>query len=267
MVFIVQTFRENYIPCSYRTTQTKRKKLRRNQYQGIHLFIHRQSDFFPLCLDSRISILVNQIHIIGARSMVRLVVHGRGRLDTTILGQVRVQLNIPLAGRARQPHGSLLVACNARRGKRLGRRERLLPAPSRGRLAAGSQAAEPRAYFFAEEVEHRPCDDGHAGADDAEVALEAAPEGDIVVVVGRVGYLAESREVAEPDYAAGGGEEADEEGGDDAGFAPGVLDLKADELGDWEEEYDEVEEDVEGAVDVDCGFGDWTFALVLAVPL
>jgi len=86
-------------------------------------------------------------------------------------------------------------------------------------------------------------------------------------VVGGVGHLAKGREVAQPHYAACGGEEAYEEGCDDSGFAAGVFDLQAEEFGDWQEEDDEVEEDVEGAVDVDCGLRDGAFALVLAVPL
>jgi hypothetical protein len=85
-------------------------------------------------------------------------------------------------------------------------------------------------------------------------------------VVGGIGHLAEGGEVAESHYTTDGSEEADEEGGNDSGFAPGILDLQADQFGDGEEEDDEVEEDVEGAVDVDCGLGDWTMALVLAVP-
>jgi hypothetical protein len=86
-------------------------------------------------------------------------------------------------------------------------------------------------------------------------------------VVGSVSDLAESGKVAEAHDAAGGGEEADEEGGDDTGFAAGVFDLQAEEFGDGEEEDDKVEEDVEGAVDVDCGLGDRAFAGVRAVPL
>jgi hypothetical protein len=247
--------------------QETRKELRRDS--SIRVSIHPSIDKsnLPLGLYPRISVLMNQIHIISARSMARQVVHGHGPLDSAMFGQMLVQLDVSVAGRTRQPHGSLLLARNARRRKRLGRRERLLPAAPSGRLAAGGQAGNPRADLFAEEVQHRPGDDGHAGADHAEVALEAAPERDVVVVVGRVGYLAEGGEVAEAHYAAGGGEEADEEGGDDAGFTPRVFDLQADELGDGEEEDDEVEEDVEGAVDVDCGFGDGTFAFVLAIPL
>lgn len=43
--------------------------------------------------------------------------------------------------------------------------------------------------------------------------------------------------------------------------------MKAHELRDWEEEDHQVEEDVEGAVDVDCRLGLETGAFVLAVPL
>ena len=102
--------------------------------------------------------------------MVRLVVHGRSLLNTTMLRQRLVQLDISLAGRTRQPHGILAVARHA--GKRL------LHIASRGRrgLAAGAEAAEqPGPHFLAEEVQDRAGDDGHAGADDAKVALEAAP--------------------------------------------------------------------------------------------
>jgi hypothetical protein len=197
--------------------------------------------------------------------MVRLVVHGRRLLDPPMLRQGLVQLDISLAGRARQPHGILAIARHPRRGAG----ERLLHmTPRRRRSAARAEAAEqPRTHFLAEEVERRPRDDGHAGADDSKVALQAAPQRDVVVVVGGVGHLAEGREIAQPHYAAGGCEEAYEEGCDDSGFAACVFDLQAEEFGDWQEEDDEVEEDVEGAVDVDCGFGDGAFALVLAVPL
>ena len=210
---------------------------------------------------------MNQIHIVSARSRAGQVVHRRRLLDSTVLSQVQIQLNVPLASRTRQPHGSLRVARQARRSKRLRRSERLLPARSGGRLAArGGEAAESRSHFLAEEVEDRSRDTRHASANDSKVALEAAPERDVVVMIGGVGDLAEGGEVAEPHNAAYGSEEADEEGGDDSSFAPGILDLQADQFGDWEEEDDQVEEDVEGAVDVDCGLGDGTCALVLAVP-
>jgi hypothetical protein len=212
---------------------------------------------------------MNQIHIISARSRAGQVVHRRRLLDRTVLSQVQIQLNVPLASRTRQPHGSLrVIARQARRSKRLRRSERLLPARSGGRrlAAARGEAAESRSHFLAEEVENRSRDSRHASANDSKVALEAAPERDVVVVVGGVGDLAEGGEVAEPHNAADGREEADEESGDDSGFAPGILDLQADQFGDWEEEDDQVEEDVEGAVDVDCGLGDGTLALVLAVP-
>ena len=107
----------------------------------------------------------------------------------------------------------------------------------------------------------------HAGADDADFALDAAPQRDVGVIVSRVCDLADSRRVLQAHHAARGDEEADQEGQDHAGFPPLVLDLDLREFRDGKEEDDEVEEDVDAAVDVDCELEVVAIALVLAVPL
>lgn len=56
--------------------------------------------------------------------------------------------------------------------------------------------------FVAEEEQQWARDGRHAGADHSYVAFEAAPQRDVVVVVGCVGDLAEGGEVAEADDAA-----------------------------------------------------------------
>lgn len=99
-------------------------------------------------------------------------------------------------------------------------------------------------------MHERAEDGGHAGADYAEVGFEPRPEADVVVVVGRVGEVVDFSEVLEPNCAADRYEEAYQEGEDDSDFAPRIYYLKLQELRYWEEEYDEVEEDVDSAVDV-----------------
>jgi hypothetical protein len=165
------------------------------------------------------------------------------------------QLKVPLAVIARQPLDVFAVRhTRARRGRRQHRRS--------------ERTLDLRADSLAEEVERRPCDDGHASANEPDVAFDAGPYRDFVVMPGGIGHVAEGGEVAEPHDTAGGDEEADEEDEDDSGFAPGAFDLEADEFGDGEEEDDEVEEDVEAAVYVYHGQkSDWTVALVLAIPL
>jgi hypothetical protein len=107
----------------------------------------------------------------------------------------------------------------------------------------------------------------HAGADDADFALDAAPQRDVGVIVSRVCDLADSRRVLQSHHAARGDEEADQEGQDNARFPPLVLDLDLREFRDRKEEDDEIEEDVDAAVDVDCELEVVAVALVLAVPL
>jgi hypothetical protein len=107
----------------------------------------------------------------------------------------------------------------------------------------------------------------HAGADDADFALDAAPEGDVGEVVGCVCDLADSRGVLQAHHAAGCDEEADEEGEDYAGFAALILDLDLHEFRDRQEKDDQVEEDVDAAVDVHGQLEVVAVAFVLSVPL
>jgi hypothetical protein len=107
----------------------------------------------------------------------------------------------------------------------------------------------------------------HAGADDADFALDAAPETNVGVVVCRVGDLADSRRVLEAHHTAGRHEQAYQECQDDAGFASLVLDLDLHEFRDREEEDDQVEEDVDAAVDVDGQLEVVAVAVVFSVPL
>jgi len=86
-------------------------------------------------------------------------------------------LHIAVARVARQPLNSP-VRQDARRPLRLARR----------RLV---ETREPAPDLFAEKVQHGPDDGRQAGADDADAALEPAPERELVVVVGRVRVRAE----------------------------------------------------------------------------
>lgn len=65
MAYIVHILLGNYISCSCRVTRTIQKETA-IPVSG-HPSIHRQSNFFPLRPDPRVSILINQIHIISAR--------------------------------------------------------------------------------------------------------------------------------------------------------------------------------------------------------
>lgn len=107
----------------------------------------------------------------------------------------------------------------------------------------------------------------HAGADDADFAFDAAPEGDVRVVVGCVCDLTDSRGVLQAHHAACSDEQTDEEREDDAGFASLVLDLDLHEFRDRKEEDDQIEEDVDAAVDVDGQLEVVAVALVFSVPL
>lgn len=63
---------------------------------------------------------MNELHIIVTRAMARHVVHqhDRGALETSMLRNAPVQLNIPIAGCAWQSRDAL-VACDARGVERL----------------------------------------------------------------------------------------------------------------------------------------------------
>lgn len=121
--------------------------------------------------------------------------------------------------------------------------------------------------MFAEEQYHRGDDCRHAGADDADLALDAAPQRDVGVVVRRVGDLTHTGRVFQSNHAAGRDEQADEESQDDAGFTSLVLDLNRREFGNRKEEDRQVEEDVEAAVDVDGQLEVVAITFVFSVPL
>lgn len=102
--------------------------------------------------------------------------------------------------------------------------------PACARLA---ERAEFGAKVLAEEVQERAHNSRHAGADDADFALDAAPERNLGVVPCRVGCLVDVRKELQPHHAASGDEQADEECQDDADFALLVLDLDGHEFRDW----------------------------------
>ena len=80
-------------------------------------------------------------------------------------------------------------------------------------------------------------------------------------------HLAELRQVLQADDTADCDEEAEEESQDRADLAPAIPDSQREEFRDGEEEDDEVEEDVEGAVDVYRFLEREARPSVLAVPL
>lgn len=102
-----------------------------------------------------------------------------------------IQLTLALARPARQPLNTLITRAGdtRRHGRRL----------VRDRLR---KRAELRPDFFSKEVQNRARDRRHAGANHPDVALEAAPQRDGVVVVGCVGDFAELRKVLQADDAA-----------------------------------------------------------------
>lgn len=121
------------------------------------------------------------------------------------------QLKVPLTVVTRQPLDVLAVRhVRMRRAGQFRRRERTLD------LQPDS---------LVEEVERRSSDDGHASADEPDVAFEAGPNRDLVEMPGGIGHAAEGGDVTEPHYTAAGDEEADEEDSDDSDFALDVFDL------------------------------------------
>lgn len=179
---------------------------------------------------------MNQLHIIVTRTIVRQIVHRRdcGVLEPSIFRNSLVQLNIPIAGCTWQPRDTL-VACDARGVLRLLER-------NCRRFRVGAELrADLRADLLAEEVHDWTCDSRHAGTNDSNIAFEPAPERNVVIMVGDVGQLTERCKVAESYYTADSDEEADEEGGQDPDFASSILDLKAQDLRDREEEDQNIE--------------------------
>jgi hypothetical protein len=138
----------------------------------------RLSDF-PLAPTLTPLGLVDHVDVIIARLLRRLVHRGDSRLfdPATLRRHMRLfagfQLYIiTIAFPAMESGDSLVVAGDAlaHAGVRAGFR-------GRGQLARD---------FVAEEVHERAGDGGHAGADDADVAFDAAPDSNVVVVVRRV---------------------------------------------------------------------------------
>ena len=107
----------------------------------------------------------------------------------------------------------------------------------------------------------------HAGANDADFAFDAAPQTDIGVVVGRVCDLADPRRVLQTHHAACSHEESNEERQDNANFPSLILNLDLHQFRDREEEDDQVEENVDGAVNVDSELEVVAVAFVFSVPL
>jgi hypothetical protein len=107
----------------------------------------------------------------------------------------------------------------------------------------------------------------HTSADDADFAFDAAPQRDVGIVVCRVCDFADSRGVLQSNHATRGDEEADQEGQDDACFAPLILHLDLHEFRDGKEEDHQVEKYVDPAVDVDGELEVVAVAFVFSVPL
>lgn len=165
--------------------------------------------------------LIDQFHIVIAQLFMRRAMDlGLGDpLNPTVFRHLFTVMQFPLglACRARQSLHTF-IALDAR------------GITSESACARLAKRAELCAKVLAEEIQERAHDSRHAGADDANFALDAAPEGDFGVVVGRVDCLLDVREVLQPHHAASGDEQADEERQDDADLALLVLDLDGDKF-------------------------------------
>jgi hypothetical protein len=214
------------------------------------------SPFAPL-------VLIDHVDIIVARLLRRLVHRGDGRLfDSTLRLRVCVCL---FAGFQLDIIAVALPAVKS--GDALGVAGDVL-AQARARVRAGFRGRSQLARdFVAEEVHERAGDRGHAGADDADVAFDAAPQSDVVVVIRRVCVVSDLRQVREADDTAGCDEQADEEGNDDADLAASVGDLELNEPRNREEEDDEIQEDVDRAADVGSESEVDAGACVFTIPL
>lgn len=94
----------------------------------------------------------------------------------------------------------------------------------------------------------------HASADDLDIALERTPHGNRIVVVRSVLHAAEVDQGGEPDDAAVGDEETDQESDDDAYFALRAANLELQQLGDRKEDDDDIGENVDSTPGVDGDF-------------
>ena len=167
-----------------------------------------------------------------------------------------IQLQLALARPTRQPLNTLIPCSgDARRHRRrffrYGLRER----------------AEPRSNLLPKEIKDRTRDRRHASANPPNITLKPAPQRDSIVVVRCVGDFAELCQVLQANDAADRNKKPQKEGENRADLAPFILDLQCQELRHREEEDDEVEEDVESAVDVDPFLEGQAGPWMLAVPL
>lgn len=154
-------------------------------------------------------------------------------LNPAVLEPPIIQFQVTLArGATRKPSNSPVT----RRVRRVGR------VFACAGLAKGAERA---AESVTEEVQEWADDGGQTGADHADLGLDATPERDVGVFVGGVCDVADVGEVFQADHAADCDEEADEEGQDDADFAPLVLDLDFGEFADGEEKDHQIEEAAE----------------------
>lgn len=142
---------------------------------------------------------------------------------------------------------------------------------ARSGTRAGAVGAVSVAQFrtdgIAEEVHERPDDGRHASADDAHVSFQAGPEPYIVVMVCCVGVLPDRSQVCQTNGTAGSDKEAKEEGEYNTGLAFLIPHLEFRKLGDREKEDNEIEEDVDTAVDIGGQSEIVAVAFVLAIPL
>lgn len=157
------------------------------------------------------------------------------------LVRLRVPSRVPWEirdGHARRLHDSRLVlaVAAAAAGERLGAGLALAAAHG-GEAARAAEAVAQRRLLplrvlvpdAAEKAGHA----GEAGADDAGVELDQGPDGQVAVVVGRVGRRGPGGQEPEAGDGAGGDEEAEQEDEDDAGLClPVGLELEAVSVGD-----------------------------------
>lgn len=144
---------------------------------------------------------------------------------------------------------------------------------SRARSGAGAgtigavSVAQFGADGIAEEVHERADDGRHASADDAKISFQAGPEANVVVMVCCIRVLPDGSQVCQANDTACSHEEAKKEGKYDTSLALLVPYLKLHKLRDWEEEDNEIEEDIGSTVDVRGQPKIVAVAFVFAIPL
>jgi len=147
-----------------------------------HISKYRFSDL-PLASPLASLVLIDHVDVVVARLLRRLIHRCDGRLLDRALVVVCLclcllagfQLDIvAIALPAGKPGDALAVASDAGTQARVRVRR-----PLRRRVQLARD-------FVPEEVHQRASDGGHACADDADVALDAAPDSNVVVVVCRV---------------------------------------------------------------------------------